>query len=152
MNSFFNSEWASIFWDLTTRLVGKPIAIFVWWQLLTAPNVNEPIKDGKAVITGNYTPDEAKKISRWYKYLSYTCSYLLTSEKTIDAKLWLDSLHKLVIAWVIWFALIFVFLIYVYALSWALAWLALLIYTAILLVLIKLSGSVLTLTLELFLL
>jgi preprotein translocase subunit SecD len=31
--------------------------------MLTAPNVNEPIRDGKAVITGNYTPDEAKKLA-----------------------------------------------------------------------------------------
>jgi len=32
--------------------------------MLTAPNVNEAILSGKAVITGNYTPEEAKKLSQ----------------------------------------------------------------------------------------
>jgi preprotein translocase subunit SecD len=39
----FNNEGWDIFWELTSRLVGKQIAIFVGWEMLTAPNVNEPI-------------------------------------------------------------------------------------------------------------
>jgi len=31
---------------------------------LTAPNVNEPILSGKAVITGNYTPESAAKLAQ----------------------------------------------------------------------------------------
>jgi len=31
--------------------------------MLTAPTVQSVIPDGKAVITGNYTPDSAKKLA-----------------------------------------------------------------------------------------
>jgi len=39
------------------------MAIFVGGELLTAPNINEPILSGRAVITGSYTPETAKKLS-----------------------------------------------------------------------------------------
>lgn len=141
----FNAEWAEIFWALSTRLVGKPIAIFVWGQLLTAPNVNEPIKDGKAVITGNYTPEEAKKLADDINTWVIPAPIYLTSEKSIDAKLGMNSLQSLIYAWAIWFALIFIFLVLVYSWSWVLAAVALLIYTAMLLVLVKMFWAVLTL-------
>lgn len=141
----FNSVWADIFGELSTRLVGKQIAIFVWGQMLTAPNVNEPIRDGKAVITGNYTPDEAKKLADDINTWVIPAPIYLTSEKSIDAKLGLNSLQQLIYAWIIWFGLIFAFLIFTYSWSWVLAAVALLIYTAMLLVLVKMFGSVLTL-------
>ena len=51
----FNEEGKKIFGELTKRLIGKQIAIFVGGQLLTAPTVQAVITDGKAVITGGYT-------------------------------------------------------------------------------------------------
>jgi preprotein translocase subunit SecD len=60
----FNDDGAEIFGELTRRLTGKQIAIFVGGQLLTAPNVNEEISTGKAVITGSYSPDEARILAQ----------------------------------------------------------------------------------------
>ena len=51
----FNDDGKKIFGELTKRLIGKQIAIFVGGQLLTAPTVQAVITDGKAVITGDYT-------------------------------------------------------------------------------------------------
>ena len=51
----FNEDGKKIFGELTKRLIGKQIAIFVGGQLLTAPTVQAVITDGKAVITGDYT-------------------------------------------------------------------------------------------------
>lgn len=141
----FNSIWAEIFGELSTRLVWKQIAIFVWGQLLTAPNVNEPIKDGKAVITGDYTPEEAKKLADDINTWVIPAPIYLTSEKSIDAKLGMNSLESLIYAWIIGFILIFIFLIFTYSWSWVLAAIALLIYTAMLLVLVKMFWAVLTL-------
>jgi protein-export membrane protein SecD len=47
----FNQEGAELFGQLTERNVGKPIAIFVGGELVSAPNVNEPITNGIATIT-----------------------------------------------------------------------------------------------------
>jgi preprotein translocase subunit SecD len=51
----FNEEGKKIFGELTKRLIGKQIAIFVGGENLTAPTVQAVITDGKAVITGDYT-------------------------------------------------------------------------------------------------
>ncbi|MDQ7023691.1 MAG: hypothetical protein Q9M97_09450 [Candidatus Gracilibacteria bacterium] len=48
----FNDDGSDIFGELTKRLVNQQMAIFVGGDLLTAPNINEPILSGKAVITG----------------------------------------------------------------------------------------------------
>lgn len=141
----FNSEWAKIFWELSSRLVGQQMAIFVGWELLTAPNINEPILWGKAVITWSYTPEEAKALAQDINTWVVPAPIYLTSEKTIDSKLWASSLEKLIIAWVAWFILILVFLVSVYRFSWLMSAVALLMYVAIVLTLIKSLWVVLTL-------
>lgn len=141
----FNDEWAKIFWELTTRLKWKQIAIFVWGELLTAPNVNEAILTWKAVITGNYTSEEAIKLSRDINTWVVPAPIYLTSERTIDSKLWLNSLNQLIITWIYWFLLIFLFLIIVYRLAWFMSSIALFIYILIILALVKLLWITLTL-------
>jgi preprotein translocase subunit SecD len=59
----FNAEGAKIFGDLTTQNVGKPIAIFLDNQLISAPTVNMAITSGKAVISGRFTLVEAKELA-----------------------------------------------------------------------------------------
>ena len=141
----FNSEWADIFWELTTRLEWEQIAIFVWWESLTAPRVNEPILSGRAVITWDYTPEEAKSLSQDINTWVVPAPIYLTSEKSIDSKLWLNSLEKLIVAWVSGFLVILVFLLFVYRLSWAMASIALALYIVIILSIVKSFWVVLTL-------
>lgn len=141
----FNSEWAEIFWELTTRLIWQPIAIFVWWNMLTAPTVNDKILNWKAVITWNYSPEEAKTLSQDINTWVVPAPIYLTSEKTIDSKLWINSLWELVNSWVIWFLIILLFLVIVYRVSWLLAWIALTIYLFIVLFIVKIFWITLTL-------
>lgn len=141
----FNLEWAKVFWELSTRLVWQQMAIFVWGELLTAPNINEPILWGKAVITWDYTPEEARLLAQDINTWVVPAPIYLTSEKTIDSKLWSTSLEKLIIAWISWFLLILVFLIIVYRFAWFMSAVALLMYIAIVLTIIKSLWVVLTL-------
>lgn len=141
----FNDEWAKIFWDLTTRLVGRKMAIFVGWELLTAPNISEPIYGWSARITWKYEPEEANKLSRNINTWVVPAPIYLTSEKTIDSKIGTSSLEKLLYAWCLWFILIFVFLILVYRLSGVAASLALLVYIILILFIIKSTSTILTL-------
>ncbi|USN58531.1 MAG: hypothetical protein H6767_09970 [Candidatus Peribacteria bacterium] len=83
----FNSDGAEIFGELTKRLVGKPIAIFVGGELLTSPTVNEPILTGRAVITGQYTPESARQLSNDINTGVVPAPIYLTSERSIDSKL-----------------------------------------------------------------
>lgn len=141
----FNDEWAQIFWELTQRLSGQQIAIFVGWEMLTAPVVNEAILSGKAVITGNYTPKEAAKLSNDINTWVVPAPIYLTSERTIDSKLWVNSLNQLVVAGIYGFLAIFIFLIIIYRASGLLAWVALFIYVSLVLAIVKSFWIVLTL-------
>lgn len=141
----FNSDWADIFGELTTRLKWQQIAIYVWWEQLTAPTVNDAILNWKAVITGQYSMDEAKELSNNINTWVVPAPIYLTSERSIDARLWMNSLTELVYAWVIWFAIIFVFMVLVYRISWVTASVSLLIYFALVLMIVKMSWTVLTL-------
>lgn len=141
----FNSEWAKIFAELSERLVGQQMAIFVWWELLTAPVINETIYWWKAVITWNYTVEEANSLSNNINTWVVPAPIYLTSEKTIDSKIWLNSLNKLIYAWVLGLILIFVFLVIVYRLSWLFASISLFLYVLAILFIVKIFSIVLTL-------
>lgn len=141
----FNEEGWKIFWELTTRLVWQEIAIFVWWELLTNPRVNEPIYQGKAVITWQRTPEEAKKLAGDINTWVVPAPIYLTSEKTIDSKIGWEALDKLIISWLAWFLLILIFLVIIYRVSWFMAFLALVIYAIIVLFIVKALWMVLTL-------
>jgi len=141
----FNSEWALIFWELSERLVWKQMAIFVWGELLTAPVIQTPIKNWRAVITWQESLESAQKLSQNINTWVVPAPIYLSSEKIIDSKLWLNSLEKLIFAWAIWFILILIFLVYFYRLSWLMSWIALFWYILIILSIVKAFSIVLTL-------
>ncbi len=141
----FNDDGAEIFGELTRRLTGKQIAIFVGGQLLTAPNVNEEISTGKAVITWTYTPDEARILSQNINTWVVPAPIYLTSERSIDSKLGIDSLSKLIVSWFCWFVLIAFFLIFTYRTSWVVATCSLILYLLIILAIVKFFAIILTL-------
>ncbi len=142
---FFNDEGAEIFRELTQRLTGEQIAIFVGGELVTAPTVNETIPDGRAVITGQYTPESAAKLANDIKTGIVPAPIYLSSERTVDAKIGEDSLSVVMIAGIVGLVVILVFLIVVYRVSGLFAGFALVIYTLLLLAVAKWFGVVLTL-------
>jgi len=141
----FNNDGADIFGELTKRLVGQPIAIFVWWELLTSPTVNDAILTGQAVITGNYTPESAQKLATDINTWVVPAPIYLTSERTIDARLGQNSLEKIIYAGMFGFLVILLFLIFTYRLAWFVSAIALFIYIVITLAILKQFGVVLTL-------
>jgi preprotein translocase subunit SecD len=59
----FDSEGARQFADATQRFVGQKIAIFMDEDMLIAPTVQSVISDGNAVITGQYTLQDASRLA-----------------------------------------------------------------------------------------
>ena len=55
----FNEEGAKLFGQATTANVGKPIGIYLDGNIISNPVVQEPILQGDAQITGQFTLDEA---------------------------------------------------------------------------------------------
>jgi preprotein translocase subunit SecD len=56
----FTPDGAKKFGEITTRNTGNIVAIVLDEQVIEAPRVNEPILGGNAVISGNFTTEQAK--------------------------------------------------------------------------------------------
>jgi protein-export membrane protein SecD len=141
----FNEDGKTIFAELTKRLIGKPIAIFVGGELITAPTVQAIIPDGKAVITGQYTAESAKKLATDINTGIVPAPIYLTSERTIDAKIGNDALAVIVRAGAIGLVAIVIFLTFYYRVSGLLAGVALVVYAILLVTIFKGFGIVLSL-------
>ncbi|MCK5759175.1 MAG: protein translocase subunit SecD [Clostridiales bacterium] len=64
----FTKEGTEKFSEATRRLVGYPIAIFLDDQYISAPTVESWIKTGDAIISGNFSADEAIDIANKLQY------------------------------------------------------------------------------------
>ncbi|MFA6993611.1 MAG: protein translocase subunit SecD [Patescibacteria group bacterium] len=142
----FNDEGKDLFAAITKRNVGKPVAIFLDNEIISAPRVNEEIPNGKAVITGNFTLTEAKTMVQRLNAGALPVPVNLISQQTIGATLGQDSLQKSLFAGLIGFLAVILFMILYYRLPGLLAAIALTIYGSLILAIFKIFGFTLTLS------
>ena len=141
----FNDEGKDLFAEITTRNVGKPVAIFLDGYAISVPTVNEPIREGRAVITGRFNIKEAKELVQRLNAGALPVPINLISQQTVGASLGQESVDKSLFAGLIGLAAVALFMILYYRLPGLLAVLALAIYTAIVLTLFKVIPVTLTL-------
>jgi protein-export membrane protein SecD len=140
----FNEEGKKMFADLTAANVGKTIAIFLDGKAISTPVVREPIKDGKAVISGRFTPAEAKQLAQDLRYGALPVPIDLVGTQSIGASLGIGALKASVNAGIWGFLIVALFLVLWYRLPGIVAVVSLAMYTVITLTLFKLFGIVLT--------
>ncbi len=136
----FDSEGAKLFANLTKNNIGKPIYIFLDGQVISAPNVQSEIDDGKAVITGNFTLAEAKDLVRRLNQGALPVPISLVSQESVDASLGGVSLAASLRAGFIGLGLVIIFMLFYYRFLGLIASVALLIYTGLMISVFKLSG------------
>lgn len=136
----FDSEGAKLFAEITERNIGKPLAIFLDGQIVSAPTVQGQIPDGRAVITGNFTLDEVKELVRRLNEGALPVPITLVGQQSIDASLGSDALRLSVFAGLIGLLAVSVFMILYYRALGFGAVFALFVYSAMLLSLFRLSG------------
>ena len=124
----FNDEGAKLFGEITQRNVGKPLAIVVDNSLISAPTVQQAILDGNAVITGNFTVDEAKKLAISINSGALPLSIKLVEEKNIGPTLGANEVKKIVYAGGIGLSAVLIFMVLFYGKLGLIASLALIIY------------------------
>lgn len=142
----FNDEGSQLFGELTSRLVGQPIAIFLDNQPISIPRVQQAIYGGQAVITGDFTLDEAKVLAQRLNAGALPVPVKLLSQETVGPTLGLASLAKSLYAAYIGFALVAVFMILMYRLPGLLAILALVLYVFLNLASYRVFGVTVTLS------
>lgn len=140
----FNDEGAKLFAQITRDNIGKMVAIYLDGAPISTPVVREEIPNGQAVISGSFTPAEAKELVRNLNYGALPVPITLLSTQTIGAVLGDNAVQAGVKAAVIGFLLVALFLILWYRLPGLVAMLSLGIFVVIILALFKLLPVVLT--------
>ena len=140
----FNDEGSELFAQLTKDNVGKTIAIYLDGSPISTPNVQQEIKGGNAVITGQFTPQEAKILVGRLNSGALPVPVELVSTQTIGPSLGSRAVEAGVMASLIGFGAIALFLLFWYRLPGFVGILALALYVVIMLTLIKLIPVTLT--------
>ncbi|MBB5686205.1 protein translocase subunit SecD [Sphingobium boeckii] len=94
----FNGQGGRKFARVTQENVQKPFAIILDNQVLSAPNINEPILGGTASISGNYTVDSANQLAIQLRSGKLPVALKVVQESTVGPDLGADSIRKGVIA------------------------------------------------------
>ena len=140
----FDATGTKLFAQITKDNVGKMVAIYLDGAPVSTPVVNEEIPNGQAVISGNFTPNEARLLVGRLNSGALPVPITLLSTQTIGATLGVTAVKAGIKAAIIGFLLIALFLILWYRLPGLIAVIALFFYTAILLAIFKVLPVTLT--------
>jgi SecD/SecF fusion protein len=98
---------SAIWAKMTTRNVGKPIAIVLDNFVYSAPNVNDPITTGNSQISGNYTIKEAKDLSEILESGKLPAPAKIVQSQTVGPTLGKESIKGGAMSFLIAFIVIF---------------------------------------------
>lgn len=141
----FTDTGKAAFAEATTNNVGKPIYIVYDDEIISYPTVEEPITDGKCVISGNFTAETAANLASSIRIGSLSLELEEIRSNVVGAQLGEKAITTSLIAGGIGVAIVMLFMILVYRRPGLIAALALAMYTA--LDLVALNAFDMTLTL-----
>ncbi|HUN23808.1 MAG TPA: protein translocase subunit SecD [Anaerolineales bacterium] len=141
----FTDEGAEKFARVTAANVGNSLAIVLDGVVLTSPTVQNAIPNGQAVINGTFTPEEANQLALALRFGSLPIPLKVVNSRTVGATLGQDSVDRSLLAGIIGFATVGLFMMLYYRLPGVVAVLALLVYAAVSFALFKLIPITLTL-------
>jgi preprotein translocase subunit SecD len=141
----FTEEGKKLFADATERNIGKPIGIFLDYFIISAPRVSGPILDGNAVISGNFTIEEAKQLAVAINSGALPVPIKLVEVRNIGPTLGAAEVQKSVTAGVVGLAMVMLFMVLFYGRLGLIACLGLVIYGLISFAIFRAIPVVLTL-------
>ncbi len=127
-----NEEGKKLFADMTTKSIGKEIAIFLDGKEIMSPTVNSAITGGSGIIEGGFDAEGARAFA--IQIQSGALPLTLTQQKvdTISATLGVDALQTSIMAAGIGILLVMLIMINRYRMSGVVASWALVLYIVIL--------------------
>ncbi|MDR2067603.1 MAG: protein translocase subunit SecD [Holosporaceae bacterium] len=110
----FNKIGAKKFGEATRENVGKRFAIVLDNEIISAPNINEPITSGSGRITGQFSPERAQDLALLLRAGALPAPLNIIEERTVGPDLGADSIRSGIIATILSgiFVLVFMFLWY----------------------------------------
>ncbi len=122
-----NEEGKKAFADATTRLAGTGEVISIWMDdtCISYPTVNSAITDGKAQISGGFTYESAKALADKIAAGALPYKMVTSNFRTISAAMGTGARNAMLIAGLVAFVLICIYMMIVYRLPGAVASIAL---------------------------
>ena len=136
----FDDEGTKLFAEITKKNIGKRVAIYLDGEIITAPTVQSEILNGEAVVTGSYTVEEAKTLVKRLNEGALPVPISLVGQQSVEATLGQVSLEKSLKAGMIGLILVIIFMLVYYRFLGLIASFSLLIYSALMISIFKLSG------------
>jgi preprotein translocase subunit SecD len=126
-----DSEGTKIFKDFTTNNVGKVLAIVLDKEVISTPQIQEPITDGKGVISGSFTAETSNALAIQLRYGSLPIPLTIVQAQIVGPTLGQDSLKKSLVAGLVGFIIVMLFMALYYRLPGIVADIVILIYALI---------------------
>lgn len=143
----FTSDGTKKFADATTEAhsKGETIAIYYDGSIVSAPTVNEPITNGQAQISGDFTYEEADKLASTIRIGGLKLELEELRSNVVGAQLGEEAISTSIKAALIGFAIVAVLMIVIYFIPGLASVIALGLYTVITVLLINAFDITLTL-------
>jgi len=119
VNLEFDGEGADALSKISNRLVSLPppqnqFGIVLDGLVVSAPYFQDPINDGRAQISGNFTPEEAKNLAQVLKFGALPLTLNIASVETVTPTLGSDYLKVGLIAGALGLGLVILYLMFYY--------------------------------------
>ena len=141
----FNSNGARKFAEATQQNVGKPFAIVLDNQVVSAPVIQEPILGGSGQITGNFTVQQANDLAILLRAGALPAPLTIVEERTVGPGLGQDSILAGEHAAYVGAALVIFFMLVTYGLFGLFANIAVAVNVAMIFGVLSMLGATLTL-------
>ena len=141
----FNPSGARLFGNFTSNNIGAPFAIVLDDEVVTAPVIQSAITGGSGQITGNFTVEEANRLSILLRAGALPAEMTFLEERTVGPELGQDSIDAGKTASLVAMAAVVFFMIASYGLFGVFATVALGINVALIFGILSMIGGTLTL-------
>ncbi|HET7804212.1 MAG TPA: protein translocase subunit SecD [Pseudolabrys sp.] len=145
VNFRFNTSGARKFAQVTQENVGKPFAIILDNQVISAPVIREPILGGSGQISGSFTVQSANDLAILLRAGALPAPLTIIEERTVGPGLGQDSIAKGKLSSYVGAAMVIIFMLATYGLFGLFANIAVAINVAMIFGVLSLLNATLTL-------
>jgi preprotein translocase subunit SecD len=141
----FNATGARKFGDYTAENIGNPFAIVLDNEVISAPVIQAHIAGGSGIITGNFSVEESTNLAVLLRAGALPAKMTFLEERTVGPELGADSIRAGLVAGIIGYATVALYMIASYGLFGIFATVALALNVLFIFALFSVIGFTLTL-------
>ena len=140
----FNPAGGRAFGDYTAANIGKPFAIVLDNQVISAPVIQSHIAGGSGIITGNFSVEEAQRLAVLLRAGALPAEITVLEQRTIGPELGQDSVNAGMLSGLVALGLVCAYMILTYGLFGLFANVALILNVVLIFALMAIIGATLT--------